>query len=283
MPAPPTCIHHIWVGGPFVPTRDQSAAMASWRRHFPEVPVRVWLDADADRLLADYPAARAVYDALDAPVARADVLRYAIMHAHGGLYADLDYACMRRFRVPDAPAVVEGNFLGAPGGVNNCLLSSPAPGGAFWGRVLDALAAGESPRGLARLSRTLAVIESTGPRFLHREVERFRAAGGRVDVFPQRLFNPCDDLCAVCAAGALDAAYARHASAFSWGGGRAHTLKRRACRAFPAASAAYRAFPAVKKAAASTSGRLLALALAAAAAVWAARRLKSPGRSTWRM
>lgn len=284
MPAPPIAIHHIWVGGPFVPTDAQAAAMASWREAFPDVPVRVWLDDDADRLLARYPRVRRVYDALSAPVAKADVLRYVVLHAHGGLYADLDYACLRRFRLPDAPAVVEANWLGAAdqaGAVNNGLLSAPAPGEPFWASVLDALTAPPRRKRLAqRLSRTVDVIETTGPRFLRRAVDDFRAAGGRVHVLPRRLFNPCDDLCAVC--GDLDGAYARHASAFSWGGARMRRFKARACRAYPAAAAAYPA--AVSAAAAASPARVAAAAaLVLVAVVWAARQLKSPGRSTWQM
>lgn len=280
MPAPPIGIHHIWVGGPFVPTRPQTAAMASWREHFPGVPVRVWLDADAERLLAAYPAQlRELYARL-VPVAKADVLRYAIMHAHGGLYADLDYTCVRAFDVPDAPAAVETNWLGAPDGdaVNNCLLSSPAPGQELWALALRRLVEPRPVSRLGRASATYAIIESTGPGFLRRAIAEHRAAGGRVDVFPQKLFNPCDDLCAVCEPGPV--VFARHASAFTWGGGRMQAVKKAACTLYPAAR---RAIPAAARARAGVAAdprRAAAWLVAGVAVIWAAKQLKSLGRSS---
>jgi hypothetical protein len=282
MPAPPIGIHHIWVGGDFKPTRPQGEAMASWRRHFPDVRVRVWLDADAERLLAAYPARlRELYARL-VPVAKADVLRYAIMHAHGGLYADLDYTCVAPFDVPDAPAAVQSNWLGAPDGdaVNNCLLSSPAAGDPLWGLVLRRLV---EPRPVSRLgsvSATYAIIESTGPGFLRRVIAEHRAAGGRVDVFPQKLFNPCDDLCAVCDESGGDV-LARHASAFSWGDGRMQRLKKAACALYPAARRAYPAARGgvgrLRRARPEVVAGWLALGLTA---IWASKQLKSLGRSS---
>ena len=269
--APPTMIHFVWVGSPFVPTPAQAVVLASWRREFPDVQRRVWTDSAASTLLRKYPRVEGAYARLS-PVQKADVLRYVVMLEHGGVYADLDYECLRRFEVPDAPAVVESNFFGAPTGVNNCLLSASRGGERFWALVVDRVAESAVPS-----TSTLDVIASTGPGFLGERVAEFRGAGGRVDVFPRALFNPCDDLCGRCAD--VDAAYGRHVSEFSWGTKPMHRVKRVACSRgmYPVTK---RLVPAASRAGAAATTAVVVVAAAAVVAVfWAKNQLKSPGRS----
>ena len=267
--APPTMIHFVWVGSPFVPTPAQAVVLASWRREFPDVQRRVWTDSAAATLLRKYPDVQGAYARLS-PVQKADVLRYVVMLEHGGVYADLDYECLRRFEVPDAPAVVESNFFGAPTGVNNCLLSASRGGERFWALVVDRVAESAVPH-----TSTLDVIASTGPGFLGERVAEFRGAGGRVDVFPRALFNPCDDLCGRCTD--VDAAYGRHVSEFSWGTKPMHRVKRVACSRgmYPVTK---RLVPAASRAGAAATS-VVVVAAAVVAVFWAKNQLKSPGRS----
>jgi len=68
----------------------------TWARFHPSWTLRVWTDDDHASALARAGApARAAYAALPAGAARADVARYAILSAHGGVYADLDAQCLR--------------------------------------------------------------------------------------------------------------------------------------------------------------------------------------------
>lgn len=269
--APPTMIHFVWVGSPFVPTPAQARVMAAWKREFPDVQRRIWTDAAADKLVRKHPNVQAAYARLP-PVQKADVLRYVLMLEHGGVYADLDYECLRRFEVPDAPAVVESNFFGDATGVNNCLLSASRAGERFWALVVDRVAESAVPR-----ASTLDVIASTGPGFLGACVAEFRGAGGRVDVFPRALFNPCDDLCGRCVD--ADAAYGRHVSEFSWGTRPMQRVKRAACgRMYPVTK---RVVPAASRA--TTTDVVVGAAAAVAVVaglIWAKKQLKSPGRSS---
>lgn len=206
-------IHHIWVGSAFRPTPKERQNMAAWKAHFPGATQKVWTDADAARLLPDYPDIQAVYDDLK-PIQKADILRYLVLHARGGIYADLDYELARPFRVhPTNAMLVESRARSAAKqSVNNCLLTSPAPGHPFWERVIRAIPEKLATNKWKRINHELYVIETTGPSLVH---AAYREDPTGVGVLPWRQFNPCDDMCPnICTQGPY---YGRHVSAFSWG------------------------------------------------------------------
>ena len=59
---------------------------------------RLWTDAENRALVAArYPWLLAAYDGYPSDIQRADVARYVVVHAHGGVYADLDIECFRPF------------------------------------------------------------------------------------------------------------------------------------------------------------------------------------------
>lgn len=58
----------------------------------------LWTDADNRNLVAtQYPSLLQMYDGYASPIQRADVARYLIAHARGGVYADLDTECFKPF------------------------------------------------------------------------------------------------------------------------------------------------------------------------------------------
>ena len=92
---------------------------------------RLWTDDENRALIAErYPWLLPTYDAYESPIQRADVARYAIAHAHGGVYADLDTECFKPF----APLVRGSSLLlsyklGANfsrGACNSIFASAPA-------------------------------------------------------------------------------------------------------------------------------------------------------------
>lgn len=201
-------IHHIWVGSPFRPTPDDRRNMAAWKTHFPNATQKVWTDADAARLLPAYPDIEAVYHDLK-PIQKADILRYLVLHARGGVYADLDYELARPFEVHPTRAMLVGS---RGGGVNNCLLTSPAPGHPFWERVIRDVPAKLATNKWKRFNHELYVIETTGPSLVH---AAYRQDPSGVGILPWRHFNPCDDVCPNVCTG--EPYYGRHVSAFTWG------------------------------------------------------------------
>jgi mannosyltransferase OCH1-like enzyme len=88
----PRIIHQTWrdtnIPETFVPM------VQSWRDQNPGWEHRLWSDEDLDRLVAEnYPEFLPVFRSYSKPVERADAGRYLILHAHGGMYADLDTTC----------------------------------------------------------------------------------------------------------------------------------------------------------------------------------------------
>lgn len=91
-------IHQIWRSGnltdyPFAPART---CAAKWRALGVRIGLayRLWTDADVVALFRE-PASpfaffAAAYESLPVGVMRADAARLVLLHAHGGIYADLD-------------------------------------------------------------------------------------------------------------------------------------------------------------------------------------------------
>lgn len=147
MSAIPRLIHQTWKDSE-VP-QAMRAWQASWRNFNPDWRYRLWTDADNEALIAAaYPWLLPVYHALPGGVHRADLARYLIIHRHGGVYADLDFECLR----PLQALVADGGVLigleppenlhnwreehgASPVSTDNILcnafLASP-PGHAFW-------------------------------------------------------------------------------------------------------------------------------------------------------
>ena len=90
----PRIIHQTWdttaVPPLFVPW------IRSWKRHNPHWQYWFWTPDDVRCLLRQrYPSFVHFYDGYPAPLLRADAMRYFVLHAFGGFYADLDVECLR--------------------------------------------------------------------------------------------------------------------------------------------------------------------------------------------
>ena len=90
----PRIIHQTWdttaVPPLFAPW------IRSWKQHNPHWQYWFWTPDDVRCLLRQrYPSFVHFYDAYPAPILRADAMRYFVLHAFGGFYADLDVECLR--------------------------------------------------------------------------------------------------------------------------------------------------------------------------------------------
>ena len=96
----PKVIHCCWFGGPKTPLAER--CLATWRRFAPDYEVREWGLAE---LMALTPP-RFVIDAVGEKkwAFVADWLRFAALHAEGGIYFDMDVELV-------APLSVEGEFV----------------------------------------------------------------------------------------------------------------------------------------------------------------------------
>lgn len=96
-PLVPRIVHQTWKTRSPLPAWA-TAWHASWSAKNPGWEVRVWGDDENLRLMREhFPRHVAAYLALPHAIQRADVARLAMLHAHGGVYVDLDYECLRPF------------------------------------------------------------------------------------------------------------------------------------------------------------------------------------------
>lgn len=218
----PRVLHQTWKT-PEIP-KEWREYHASWRRHLPHWEHRLWTDAECRQLVASrYPWFLSTFDAFPRAIQRVDASKYVILHAHGGVYADLDCECLR----PIDPIVERGGVIvgRTRDGVIECAFMASPPGHAFWARVFHAL---EHPTTAARLLRGMPgfdcshVLLSTGTQMLRRTVKRYvREASQSTDaagitVCPPALFSSKSWLDRHEPFPQVDEAYVHHHYTDSW-------------------------------------------------------------------
>ena len=180
----PLLVHQTWKSCT-LPARQHewqlscAALNPGWRRH-------LWTDA-ANRELVHrlFPELLAIYDGYDVNIKRVDAVRLLYLYAFGGVYMDIDFACLRPLvELPLPP----GTFIAgyqlrnkrAPHAVANAFMAAPPrhPFVAFLIQQLNASA--RLPGASVPLT---GVLEATGPVFLTRSISAYRAAhGGHANV-----------------------------------------------------------------------------------------------------
>lgn len=201
----------------------------SIRRHIDDVAaanptykITVWGPVQARQLFQQpqYAVYLPKYDAMAFGIQRSDMSRYAILHAHGGVYADLDYS----FRAPldevlaaafDDPATQvfvneTPNATLFKRRASNSFMGARAPGHPFWLAVLDTVHRGWG------LSRHQRIMSAAGPQAVDRALARWRGPGVRM--LPKEVFNPCS----VCNRDALATSQRPHVLAVHNNGGSWH-------------------------------------------------------------
>jgi glycosyltransferase involved in cell wall biosynthesis len=90
----PCLIHQLWKTDtvPLAYRRWQ----ASWQALNPGFSYRLWTDRDIEQLIeADFPAFKRLFHSYRHTICRVDLARYLILKKFGGVYADLDFECLR--------------------------------------------------------------------------------------------------------------------------------------------------------------------------------------------
>jgi inositol phosphorylceramide mannosyltransferase catalytic subunit len=178
----PRILHQVFLSGE--PPATWQALATTWKRHHPEWEYRLW-DGDGCRALVRerYPHVEQAYDGFSFRIQRADAIRYLILHAFGGVYADLDVECLQPFE----PLLGDAGFLAAyeppqhepslgdTDVVSNAVLAT-VPGHPVMGAVVNGLL-----RTRRRIDVHTEVLASTGPLFLSRIVRVHRTADTRVE------------------------------------------------------------------------------------------------------
>lgn len=90
----PKVIHQTWKTS-VVPDKCKEW-VASWKEKNPGWDYKLWTDEDNRNLIKQYfPKFLKMYDSYHKSIYRADIARYCIIYIHGGVYADLDFECLK--------------------------------------------------------------------------------------------------------------------------------------------------------------------------------------------
>lgn len=93
-PRIPKIIHQIWLGSPF--PEKYKTWQTTWLEHHPDWTYMLWTDENSK----DFPMYnRELFDKVKNFGEKADILRYELLYKFGGLYIDVDFACLENFDV----------------------------------------------------------------------------------------------------------------------------------------------------------------------------------------
>lgn len=193
----PRLIHQTWKTRDVPP--EFQALQRSWIERNPGFEYLFWTDEDIGRFIAEeHPALLPVFHGYADPIARIDLARYLILRRFGGVYADLDFECLRpidgllegRSFVVGLEPEEHGRLAkaverGLPRILCPSFLAS-APGHPFWDHLLDRLVEARS---------CTDVLDATGPFLLTRAHAdyagaRYEDGAAAVTVLPPDLLYP---------------------------------------------------------------------------------------------
>ena len=193
----PRLIHQTWKTRDVPP--EFQALQRSWIERNPGFEYRFWTDEDIGRFIAEeHPALLPVFHGYADPIARIDLARYLILRRFGGVYADLDFECLRpidgllegRSFVVGLEPEEHGRLAKAvERGLPRILCPSflaTVPGHPFWDHLLERLVEARS---------SADVLDATGPFLLTRahasyEGGRHEDGAAEVTVLPPHLLYP---------------------------------------------------------------------------------------------
>ncbi|MEQ9115847.1 MAG: glycosyltransferase [Rickettsiales bacterium] len=89
----PKIIHQIWIGGKPLPKLYEKYANTCKAQH-PYWKYKLWTDKDLEAFELKN---KDLYDKTSSLPEKADIFRYEILRKHGGLYLDIDQACLTSF------------------------------------------------------------------------------------------------------------------------------------------------------------------------------------------
>ena len=190
----PRVIHQTWRDADLPAPFAQLAE--TWRRHHPAWQWRLWTDADNRAFVAArFPDMLPLYDRYPHPIQRVDMVRYLILHSHGGLFVDLDFEALG----PLDPHLASDCVFGAEPAencaahgmteiVSNAFMAA-RPGHPLLHAVIKSLPEAFSAADANGLDRNRAILETTGPFHLTRCLRAYDGAEP-VTVLPSETLYP---------------------------------------------------------------------------------------------
>ena len=153
----------------------------SWLSNFPDFEYRFWADEDLDELIRSknewfYES----YKSYDANIKKVDASRYFILHEFGGIYADMDFECVKNFwdKLPQEKVSFAESGGISVSRVENALMASPR-NHKFWEFLFTKLEG----------SKNKSVFEATGPIFLDRCIDQYLGTEDFLNILSRNQFS----------------------------------------------------------------------------------------------
>lgn len=186
----PRLIHQLWKSTDVPPGCRHW--VASWQRLNPSYRYRLWTNSDLERLLEqEFPAWREIFWGYRDNICRIDLARCLILKRYGGIYADLDFECLRpqdellhgRSLVlglePDSHAERYQEVRPGLSGIACNAWMASTPEHPFWDHLLACM---------RQSARADEVLDATGPFVLTQALESY--AGTDVTVLESPVLYP---------------------------------------------------------------------------------------------
>ena len=158
----------------------------SWLTHNPFYEYKFWTDSNNEKLIRDNdPEFLTSYLSYNHFIKRADAARYYYMYHYGGIYADLDFKCLKPFNdiLDDEYDVILGRMgqdESFEDSIPNALMISK-PKCDFWLYVISVMK--------KRVNATKSPEYDTGPRLLKYCVDTYKGTT-RIKILPSRYLYP---------------------------------------------------------------------------------------------
>lgn len=164
----------------------------------PDFEVKVWGPKESRELLVSkYPEFVSKFDNFPHSIQKSDFSRYAILHAEGGVYVDIDYVLKKPLKDilahldNTADTANKDAFVNeTPNGfirrrLSNSLMASREPGHPFWMHVMNNANNGQG------LSDHQQVLTGTGPQLIDKAYWTYKNKTHPLGFFQVKYFNPC--------------------------------------------------------------------------------------------
>jgi mannosyltransferase OCH1-like enzyme len=190
-------IHQIWFGN--IPTKREAKKtlvglkkyQESWVMNNPLWAYKCWNLDDCRKLIKEhFPEHLSMYDSYPYQIQRCDCVRYFILYRYGGLYADMDYCCVKPWdtvmeKYTKGLYIVETpNKIANDVHVSNSLMFS-VKGHVFWKHVFIEMQRNKNQP--VYYGKHMTVMYTTGPCIVNR---MFIKHGHNRGYYPYRLFHP---------------------------------------------------------------------------------------------
>lgn len=156
----------------------------SWKKHFPDFEYKMWSDEDNLKLIeTDYPWFLETYNKYPKNINRVDMIRYFILDKYGGIYADMDYMCIKNFydQLPKGKVSISESPYKQNEYLQNALMCSPKKH-PFWMKVIN-----NSKSRMDKNDNIDHVLYISGPQLISHTYDNNK---DYVNVLPIETYNP---------------------------------------------------------------------------------------------